>query len=395
MRWRPNWRGKRVPGQRLRKSSSNTTAAVISADERTIAAVDGNRIQFWDARTGGFRGSVRNEEDVAFRRVTFAPQPQDATRVLTTIDDHGKLRSWIGSDMPRQTVLYVGGVVRDLACFAEPPELVGVGDAQRVDWIDLRNTSRRQSIICTRPVQRVAVATNERVGKRFTVAVFRDGSASVYERKRDSEEVIQRPESFDHIADLRVSSDGERMLMLMDDQSLRVRHLVTGANEPIQRVDGERYVDLCTSPAGPPHVLAATTNGQIVRWNFANDEWTQVSRFDTNLSIQQLTTMSDGHLVTRSDGGHVAVWDVEQQAAIAELTQSGAFALTAHPKKPRLAFAVGSEIHVWQIKDGKLRRVGSPLSDHRGLVVSLAFTTDGRRLVSSSEDRSVMVWRVK
>ncbi|MDA1231674.1 MAG: hypothetical protein O2856_12950, partial [Planctomycetota bacterium] len=48
-----------------------------------------------------------------------------------------------------------------------------------------------------------------------------------------------------------------------------------------------------------------------------------------------------------------------------------------------------SEIRVWELETGKLTRT---ISGHRGSVNDFDFSPDGKLLASSSSDRSVRVW---
>jgi WD40 repeat protein len=52
---------------------------------------------------------------------------------------------------------------------------------------------------------------------------------------------------------------------------------------------------------------------------------------------------------------------------------------------------VNSNIRLWEVATGKEL---APLRGHHGRVLSLAFTEDGRRLLSGSEDTTALIWDV-
>ncbi|KAJ7769463.1 hypothetical protein B0H16DRAFT_1686239 [Mycena metata] len=56
----------------------------------------------------------------------------------------------------------------------------------------------------------------------------------------------------------------------------------------------------------------------------------------------------------------------------------------------RIAAGVGNKIQIWDSQSGEL--VMGPFNDHRDLVTSLAFSSNGKWLVSGSIDRSIRVW---
>lgn len=67
-------------------------------------------------------------------------------------------------------------------------------------------------------------------------------------------------------------------------------------------------------------------------------------------------------------------------------------ALRVSPNGRTLAAGVGGDIHFWNLPEGKLRGV---VKEHRNWVRSLAFTPDGEVVVSGSNDRAVVLWRVQ
>ena len=106
--------------------------------------------------------------------------------------------------------------------------------------------------------------------------------------------------------------------------------------------------------------------------------------------------MGDGERVASiGDDGKLLIWDPRANHVVAVAEQPCANCLATHPASARIAVGSGDDINVWQLVKGQLRRSGQPLSEHTGLVVAVAFTEDGKRLVSSSEDRSVKLWSLE
>jgi hypothetical protein len=85
-------------------------------------------------------------------------------------------------------------------------------------------------------------------------------------------------------------------------------------------------------------------------------------------------------------------WRVKRMAEQREgsFRNSGkANAIVFSPDGLKLASAIVNDVQIWNAVSGKLT---AELRGHRGVVTSLAFTPDGSKLLTSSDDHTVRVW---
>jgi periodic tryptophan protein 2 len=184
--------------------------------------------------------------------------------------------------------------------------------------------------------------------------------------------------------------------------------------------------------------LGSAKTGQLLVWEHTSESniLKQSSHLDT------MTTLSyspdSTRLVTGSDDGLIKIWDIASGFHIATFTEhTSAVTGSAYSKRgnilftssldgsvrawdmlryrnfrtftapTRLSFACVAidpsaevvcaashdsfDIHLWSVQTGALL---DRLSGHEGPVSTLAFTPDGRNLVSGSWDRTIRVWNV-
>jgi WD40 repeat protein len=105
---------------------------------------------------------------------------------------------------------------------------------------------------------------------------------------------------------------------------------------------------------------------------------------------------SDGRrLATGSEWNTVKIWDVEKREVPATTLQGHireVYAVAFSPDDESRWIASGGEdskVKIWDSQSGELVHT---FHGHTGLVSSLAFSPDGKRLYSGSRDTTVKVW---
>lgn len=207
-------------------------------------------------------------------------------------------------------------------------------------------------------------------------------------------------------------------------------HSLSLASSPISAV--------ATNKTGEWLALGSSKTGHLLVWEHASESniLKQSSHLDT------MTTLSyspdSTRIITGADDGLIKIWDVSSGFHIATFTEhTSAVTASAYSKRGNILFTSsldGSvrawdmlryrnfrtftaptrlsfsclaidpsaevvcaashdsfDVHLWSVQTGALL---DRLSGHEGPISTLAFTPDGRHLVSGSWDRTIRVWSV-
>lgn len=207
-------------------------------------------------------------------------------------------------------------------------------------------------------------------------------------------------------------------------------HTLSMASSPISTISTNRN--------GEWLALGSAKTGQLLVWEHQSESniLKQSSHLDTMTSLS--FSPDSSRIITGADDGLLKIWDVHSGFHIATFTEhSSAVTGSAYSKRgnvlftssldgsvrawdmlryrnfrtftapQRLSFSclaidpaaevvcAGShdsfDIHLWSVQTGALL---DQLSGHEGPISTLAFTPDGRMLVSGSWDRTIRTWNV-
>ncbi len=107
----------------------------------------------------------------------------------------------------------------------------------------------------------------------------------------------------------------------------------------------------------------------------------------------------DGQTLASCGRGPVCLWETGTGAMIRKFQKSdkdGANCVAFSPDGRRLAVATTASVDVWDVYTGEelSARDGKPLlaGEHKGNVLSVAFSPDGKTIASGSADTTILLW---
>jgi hypothetical protein len=169
---------------------------------------------------------------------------------------------------------------------------------------------------------------------------------------------------------------------------------------------------------------------RVLVWNLArNVRIDMLGSFDATIS--RLIFSRDGALLAAgSTDGVVGIWDLKTQEPLPVPPSSAVYHVEFTPDNKRLLFDTGTDLSVWDIREGRLLPVehgGQGLSvfgiapdakyltvcwgeqdltlldprsllmkgtlhGHRGATQNIAFSPDGKLMASASDDQTARIW---
>ena len=189
------------------------------------------------------------------------------------------------------------------------------------------------------------------------------------------------------------SPDGRRIVTASGDQTARIWDAATANRSPSFRVTAIWSCRLRSRPMVnellPPPKMRPRASGTRTR----------PSRSPYYPAIATLVRMvafsPDGrHIVTASLDWTAQIWNAASNMQLAVLTELGDYIADAaySPDGQRIAIAALSEAQTARIVDAATARQIVGLSGHEHAVRSVAFSPDGRRIVTASNDRTARIW---
>lgn len=235
-------------------------------------------------------------------------------------------------------------------------------------------------------------------GKTLAVARFAEVQLLNAATQQPAGVVGQQPGKVNSV---KFSSDGRLLVIASGVTGLRGQATLWDivANKLVRHFDGHRDI-LFSAVLSPDGKLLATGSydRQIILWNAETGEQLRTLK-GHNDAIYDLAFNPAGTVLASASGDQtVKLWQVSTGVRLDTLSQplKEQFCVSFSPDgQAVVAGGVDNRLRVWKFMSAEVPQINPLLLArfaHEGPLVQLAFSKDGRQLVSVSEDRTVKLW---
>ena len=318
------------------------TVATLSDDGQTVAFTNEDGVVFADAKSG--HQAVVLKSPLPQSRVVFSNDGQQ----VATANEGGEIKVWDVATGTEKLTIAKSGYIGDMS-FAKDSQIEAIeieisGSARLTKW-----STKTGETIASIPVA----------------------------------ESVQR---------LSLSPNGEKLAVMAQERV----HVRDENNEDLFSFDKHQESLLTTAFSTDSNYFASASRRQIFVWQIRDGGVVASLPLVDKLPLKIRLSPDRSWLAMSDDKGNITIWNVSTQQITFDIPATTASiyrrrSIQFSPDSRRVAVSdVTGDLKLWDLETGT--EVLS-LSGHSGEITSIAFSSDGRKLASSSRDKTVRIWR--
>ena len=361
-------------------------SVVFSPDGKYVASASADRTaRVWDATSG--QEIARMTHDDPVYTVAFSP---DGKYVVSGSFDN-TIRVWEAATGREVThISHTGRIV----------SVIFTPDGRYIVSAGSDGTARMWEAATGKEIARMThdslvVSVAYVPGSQLIVSGSADGTVRVWEPSIGQE--IAHLTHDDLIRAAAISPDGRYIVSVSNDRTARVWNPANG--QEIARIPyGQRVISVAISPDSS-YVALGTSSGSIHVLEIATGK--EISSMKQDANVWSVAFSPDGkHIISGSFDHTARVWESRTGTEVARMTHGDVVYTVAFSPDGKYVMSGGCEkvnsngdcsqgsARVWEAKTGKeIARM-----THADNVVSVAFSPDGKYVVSGSWDGTARVW---
>ncbi len=361
--------------------SRPVVSAMFSSDgKRVVTASRDQTARIWDAGTGRLL-TILSGHTAELWSAAFSP---DGQRVVTASND-GTARIWDAQTGKTLIVLndHSGEYVESAEFSPDGRRVVTAARTARV-WdaetgasiIVLADDSRSPSI---------ASAAFSPDGRRVVTTSSVENTARIWDVASGKTVAVLAGHT-ERLRSVRYSPDGRRIVTASYDGTARIWDAQTA--KTIATLHGHAGIVWGASFSPNGHrVMTVSVDNTARIW--AIDLASPATILQSGGRVINAQFESDAMAITASEDGIVRFWDTANAKLLGELNVGPIVNAAISPDGRNLATAAGNDAQIWDVQSGKsvMRLAG-----HVDKVWELAFSPDGRHLVTASWDNTARIW---
>ncbi len=379
------------------------SVAFSSDGKRIVSGSADKSVRLWDAATGKQIGEL-NGHTATTTSVAFSP---DGKSILSGSDDH-TVRLWNAGfgDAIGGPVIMQGhtNFVYRAAISSDGKRIVsgGADNAVRL-WDTVSGDLFREFKGHTGWVHSVAFSRDG----TYIVSGSADKTIRVWklEPNHPVRQFLNLQGHTANVYSVGFSPDGKRIVSGSADTTVRLWDAATGSQ--IGELNGHTATvySVAFSPDGK-YIVSGSVDNSVRLWDFESKKLLREFKGHT-ATVHSVAFSPDGKRIVSGSGGDYLSWSPSQDYTLrlwdtASGKQIGlplkghtdaVYSVAFSPDGRHIVSGSADKtVRIWETDSGK--PVGKPLRSHADHVRSVAFSSDGKRIVSGSFDKTLRLWPV-